>query len=82
MEMQFHQLKQLLNCTVVTKNDESYSSIVSNLLWNKDLEERLPLAVVIVDSQQDVCIAVRFAYDNKLNLCIHAGGHSIVGCMF
>ena len=69
-------LRRILNCPVLTENDETYGE--ARRVWN-GMIDRKPSAIVRPASIADVIQTVRFAREQQIPVSVKGGGHSVAG---
>src|SRR5215469_2353701 len=69
-------LRQLMNCPILTRDDEQYDR--ARRVWN-GMIDRKPSVIIRPGSIADVIQSVRFAREHGLATSVRGGGHSIAG---
>ena len=75
-EDQLAKLRRILNCQILTANDQDYDS--ARRVWN-GMFDRRPSAIVRPNSIADVMQSIRFAREHALPMSVRGGGHSVAG---
>ena len=74
--MQLAGLRRLVNCPILTRDDEQYDR--ARRVWN-GMIDRKPSAIIRPGSIADVIRSVRFAREHGLATSVRGGGHSVAG---
>jgi FAD/FMN-containing dehydrogenase len=69
-------LRQLVNCPILTRDDEQYDR--TRRVWN-GMIDRKPPVIVRPGSIADVIQSVRFAREHGIAASVRGGGHSVAG---
>ncbi|MBZ3900406.1 FAD-binding oxidoreductase [Streptomyces griseiscabiei] len=57
-------------------SDPGYQNALSDAVWNGRKPTREPAAIVLAETAEDVCAAVKLAKERDLMVSVRAGGHS------
>ena len=70
-------LREAVRGQVLTPGSEGYEE--GSRIWNGAHDARRPALIVSCTGAADVLAAVRFGRDNRLDIAVRGGGHSIAG---